>query len=226
MAKMTNTRRALLAVGVAVLFMSSGLAVLFFSCRAPTSLIRVACVGDSITEDGYPSELQVMLGAEYDVGDFGASGSTVSFSTEKPYIHEAVRLESKFFQPSIVVIMLGTNDAQADAESFGNFSEDYTQLVGEYLSLASDPVIWLVKPPPIFENHFNLSETSLEQGVIPQIEQVARDLNLSTIDVNAIMAGHPEYFMDGVHPSSEGTAVIANEIIQAITASGVSATPF
>lgn len=218
---MTKTKRSLLAMGVAVLVMSSGLAVLFFGCRAPTSLIRVACVGDSITENGYPSELQVMLGAEYDVADFGASGSTVSLSTKKPYMNEAARLESKFFQPSIVIIMLGTNDAQADAESFGNFSEDYTQLVGEYLSLASEPVIWLVKPPPIFENNFNLSETSLEQGVIPQIEQVARELNLSTIDVNSIMAGHPEYFMDGVHPSSEGTAVIANEIIQAITAIGV-----
>jgi len=226
---MAKAKMALLAVGVAVLVVSSGLALLFFGnlgSREPVGLIRVACVGDSITENGYPSELQVMLGAEYYVGDFGASGSTVSLSTKKPYMNEVARLESKNFQPTIVIIMLGTNDAQADAESFGNFSEDYTQLVGEYLSLTSEPVIWLVKPPPIFENHFNLSETSLEQGVIPQIEQVARELNLSTIDVNSIMAGYPEYFMDGVHPSSEGKAVIANEIIQAITSSGVSATPF
>jgi acyl-CoA thioesterase-1 len=214
---MAKAKRALLAVGVAVLVVSSGLAVLFFGYMTPTGLIRVACVGDSITEGGYPSELQVMLGSEYHVGDFGACGTTVSLSTNKPYMNETARLASRAFQPSIVIIMLGTNDAQADAESFDNFSEDYKQLIAEYQSLASEPEIWLVKPPPIFENSFNLSETSLEQGVIPQIEQVATELNLSTIDVNSIMAAYPEYFMDGVHPSSEGAAVIANEIIQAIT---------
>ena len=40
------------------------------------------------------------------------------------------RQKSKIFQPSIVIIMLGTNDAHATTcESIGNFSVDYKKLV-------------------------------------------------------------------------------------------------
>jgi hypothetical protein len=37
--------------------------------------IRVACIGDSITEGGYPQQyLAPLLGSGYVVGNFGASG--------------------------------------------------------------------------------------------------------------------------------------------------------
>lgn len=232
MARVTRTKRALLALGIAILIVSLGFIVLFLDSLGirtkPANLIHVACVGDSITEgSGYPVYLQAMLGDSYKVGNFGVSGSTVLLNSDTPYMKQSAFQEAKAFQPSIVVIMLGTNDAhETTYEPIENFQADYKKLISAYQGLESNPQIWLVTPPPIFENEFDLSETNLEQGVIPQIKQVANELDLPTIDVNTALISYPEYFGDGVHPSSEGAMLIANEINQAITLDGVpAATP-
>ena len=54
--------------------------------------IRVACVGDSITqgvhvrgEDNYPSTLGKLLGTRYQVRNFGFLGGTVMNINERPY---------------------------------------------------------------------------------------------------------------------------------------------
>jgi len=227
MVKMTKAKMALLAVGLVILVGSSGLIGLFFgnlgNRTKPANLIRVACIGDSITEGSeYPADLQVMLGANYQLRNFGVSGSTVLFSSDRPYMNQTACQKSEAFQPSIVIIMLGTNDARENTyQSIDNFSADYMKLISKYQTLVSKPKIWLVKPPPIFENDLNLSETNLVQGVIPQIEQVANELDLPTIDLNTALINYPEYFGDGVHPSSEGAMFIASEISQAITFNGV-----
>ena len=231
MAKMTKAKMALLAVGLVILVVSSGLIVLFFGSLVigtnPANLIRVACVGDSITEGEYPVHLQAILGDSYTVGNFGVSGSAVLLNSDTPYMKQPAFQNSKAFQPSIVVIMLGTNDAhETTYEPIENFQADYTRLISAYQALNSNPQIWLVTPPPIFENELNLNETNLEQGVIPQIEQVANELSLPTIDINTALINYPEYFGDGVHPSNEGAMLIANYINQAITSAGVpEATP-
>jgi acyl-CoA thioesterase-1 len=228
MAKMTKTKMALLAVGLVILIVSSGLIVLFFGSLViganPANLIRVACIGDSITEgEGYPVHLQAMLGDSYKVGNFGVSGSAVLLNSDIPYMNQSAFQNSKAFQPSIVVIMLGTNDAhETTYEPIENFQANYKQLISAYQALDSNPQIWLATPPPIFENELDLNETNLEQGVIPQIEQVANDLRLPTIDINTALINYPEYFGDGVHPNNEGAMLIANYINQAITSNGVS----
>ena len=223
MAKMTNAKKSLLVIIIALLVAFSSLMALFSGSfgknSASSNLIRVACVGDSITEgSGYPEDLQIMLGANYQVENFGVSGSTVLLNSEMPYLNQAACKKSQVFQPSIVILMLGTNDAKvATSEFIDNFSEDYKTLISEYQALESNPEIWLVKPPPILENDLDLSDANLQQDVIPKIEQIANELNLPTIDVYAAFAYFPEYFMDGVHPSSEGAAVIANEVSQALS---------
>jgi len=232
MAKMTNAKKSLLAIVIALLVASSGLMALFSGNlgkkNASVNFIRVACVGDSITEgSGYPANLQIMLGANYQVEAFGVSGSTVLLNSDRPYLNQTACKTSKVFQPSIVILMLGTNDAKITPSEFiDNFLDDYKKLISEYQALASNPEIWLVKPPPILENDFDLSDTNLQQDVIPQIDQIANELDLPTIDVNAALTPYPEYLMDGVHPSSEGAALIANEINQAITRTNVSPAPF
>ena len=90
------------------------------------------------------------------------------------------------------------------------------ELVSEFQALASKPEIFLVKPPPIFNNEFNLSNTNLVEGVIPRIEQVAEELGLPTIDAYTPFANHPGYFLDGVHPTQEGARIIASEVYNGI----------
>jgi lysophospholipase L1-like esterase len=212
-----------LIIGICILLLSSFLIVLFFESlenRAyPLTAIRIACVGDSITEGTeYSTDLQIMLGGGYAVGNFGAGGSTVLLESDKPYIKQTAFLKAKGFLPHVVVIMLGTNDASAaNYQYIDNFAADYKKLIGEFQSLASKPEVWLVKPPPIFNNGSGLSTKDFVQGVIPRIEQVANELGLPLIDVYTALINHPEYFRDGVHPNGEGAKLIANVIYRAIT---------
>ncbi len=219
---MATSSRKWLALGIAALVLISVL-ILFFSSRnnATTARaeIRIALVGDSITEgSGYPAKLQRLLGPDFSIGNFGVSGSTVSLESGMPYMDQQAFRKSKNFQPSIVVIMLGTNDASDKSrESNEDFSVDLRKLVGAYEALEGDQIIWLVKPPPIFNNNLSLNNTDLAENVIPCIEQVAADLNLTTVDVNNALANYPQYFGDGVHPNDDGAAIIANEIGDALT---------
>jgi acyl-CoA thioesterase-1 len=233
MTRVTRTKRTLLALGIAILIVSFGCMVLFsesLNIKAkPANLIHVACIGDSITAgSGYPVHLQAMLGDCYEVGNFGATGSSVLLNSDTPYMNQSAFQEAKAFQPSIAVIMMGTNDAhEATYESIESFQADYKKLISAYQELESNPQIWLVTPPPIFENELDLSAMTLEQGLVLQIKQIADELDLPMIDVNTALINYPEYFGDGVHPNSEGAMLIACEINQAITLNGVTdATPY
>lgn len=128
----------------------------------PAETVRVACVGDSITESSeYPSDLWMMLGAGYVGGNFGAGGSAVSLKFEKPYMNQTAFQKATEFQPDIVVIMLGTNDAiPAAYEHIDDFVGDYEKLIAAFQTLASKPRILLVKPPPIFSDSLGPKATN------------------------------------------------------------------
>ena len=213
--KITSTK--LLGVCAVILIIAVVLTAVLFQ-YTPVNPIRVACIGDSITAvSDYPVDLQRMLGRNYKVSNFGVVAATLLSNTSKPYIYEKALQRAKVSQPNIVVIMLGTNDAHvANYPLIDDFVSDYERLVGEFQVLSSNPEILLVKPPPIFTNEFNLSNANLVEGIIPRIEQVAKDLGLSTIDAYTPFVNHPEYFKDGVHPTSEGASMIANEIYRGI----------
>lgn len=210
------TGRKCFVVCFAVLIVSLVSIAVFFAAFRGRS-IRVACVGDSITElSTYPTDLQELLGPTYYVREFGVIGTTVLTGTYHPYIYQARFQASKVFLPDIVVIMLGTNDARVDNyQSIANFTADYKQLVSEVQALESKPRIILVKPPPIFENNLDLRNENLLEGIIPGIEQVAEELALTLIDTYTPLVGHPEYFVDGVHPNYDGASIIAGEVYKA-----------
>ena len=218
---MKTTKKKVLAIEIAVLIISLGLIVVFFDNFGLTSnakTIRVACLGDSITElTKYPSDLQTRLDANYIVGNFGVNASTVVFNSSRPYYFENAFKKARDFLPDIVVIMLGTNDARINVyESIDRFVKDYEKLISKIQIIKSNPKIFLVKPPPILNNTLDLNNVDLLEGVMPRIEQVAKDLNLTTIDVYTPLANHPEYFPDGIHPNNEGANLIASIVYKAI----------
>jgi lysophospholipase L1-like esterase len=141
-----------LAALLVVLTISVSYAALFLANignnSKPSIPISVACVGDSITEwSGYPANLQAMLGENYSVGNFGVAESAVSTNWFKPYVKQSAFQDSMGFEPSIVIIMLGTNDAHK-YQSTDSFVNDYETLIADYQLLPGDQRIILVKPPP------------------------------------------------------------------------------
>ncbi|MEM2999340.1 MAG: GDSL-type esterase/lipase family protein [Candidatus Bathyarchaeia archaeon] len=220
---MNKKRKSLLTACITLLLTALGLLAFLSGNRANESanlkLARVACLGDSITEaSGYPERLQVLLGANSIVGNFGVSGATVSFNSCKPYYFETAFERAKRFEPTTVIIMLGTNDARTDYyQQINNFIDDYTRIINNIQTLNSKPRIFLAKPPPIFNNTYDLNGTSFVEGVLPRIEQIAKAFGLPVIDVYTPLANHQEYFPDGVHPNAEGAQIIANTVYKAIT---------
>ncbi len=206
-----------IAVLLVLVLAVSGLTVWYF-VSLQNGRVRVACVGDSITAgSSYVYDLAGLLGVNCSVGNYGVGLASVSLATARPYMNQTVFQQAKDFQPDVVVIMLGTNDAITWYQgSIGNFTVDYKQLISEFQALPGKPAVYLVVPPPIFSDSLGPNSTILEQQIIPQIHQIANGTGLPLIDFHEEMAGHPEFFSDGVHPTSEGSKFIAEKVFEAV----------
>src|SRR5689334_8855673 len=103
---------------------------------------KIACVGDSITygsglgdrgTESYPAVLQTLVGSAHTVENFGVSGATLLKNGDKPYWDESAYGSSGSFEPDVVVIMLGTNDAKPQNWSHASeFAGDYAALIEHY----------------------------------------------------------------------------------------------
>jgi acyl-CoA thioesterase I len=218
-------RKQLLALGIVLIFLITPIVVLRATNNlAPnhpqrTTPIRIACVGDSITQiTKYTADLQAMLGSNYTVGNFGVSGSTVSLSTYKPYMNQPEFQDAENFQPDVVVIMLGTNDAHDDLQQYiGTFDDDYYSLIDSFQNLTNNPQVWIVESPPVYSNTMGISPNFFSDKVIPHIQNVANQEDVPIIDVYDAFGNHSDYTGDGIHPNDDGAALIAFQVYDALT---------
>jgi lysophospholipase L1-like esterase len=172
--------------------------------------IRVACVGDSITQD-YPPILGRLLGERYQVRSCGFSGGTVMNVNDRPYSACAACKEATAFNPDIVVFMLGTNDSKPDEwKHKERFKQDLIALLDHFAGLPAKPKIWVCTPPWIAKHYpGGHDEAVLNGGIIPIIRAVAAERKLPLIDMHALFQGKPELFVDGIHPNAAGCEVLA-----------------
>ena len=190
--------------------------------------IRVACIGDSLTEfTEYPNNLSSKLGDNYTLCNFGVSATTISLASGISYMDTDAFQNAIDFNPNIVIIMLGTNDARLDLIQYnGTFINNYITLIQAFQKLPSNPKIWLVLPPPVFSGQtWSLNPKYFEQTILSGIKQVANQTNLPLIDVYSLLIDYPEYFPDGIHPketrnysgNEPAAQIIATAIHKAIT---------
>ena len=189
--------------------------------------LRVACIGDSITEGSgssdratasYPAVLQKLLGDGYVVGNFGRSGRTLLKNGDFPYWNDPNFAASQEFAPDIVVIKLGTNDTKPQNwEKYGaEFAGDLRALVDVYRNLPSQPKIYLCYPVWAERVNFSIRPEVLTAQVIPAIDRVARERRLSVIDLQTTLYGMPHLLPDGIHPNDLGYILVARDVYQRI----------
>jgi acyl-CoA thioesterase I len=243
-----KTNLKVLTIAIVILLAASAVAacsiLLPGGNNHPHELIRVACVGDSLTQgSAYPYDLWQMLGSSgpftignytqpsdgeidilnnsvgYAVGNFGVGGTMVTLKSETPYMKTSTFQSALEYQPNIVIIMLGTNDAQPGVhQNNESFVDDYKTLINAFQALESKPKIWIALPPPIFDDQGGkTSPEYFEQNVIPHIEQAANETGLPIIDVHSALAGSANDFPDGLHPNAAAARLIAEEVYEAIT---------
>ena len=143
------------------------LALLTLMTARAAEPIKVACVGDSITQgagaksgQSYPSQLQALLGDGYQVGNFGVSGRTLLKKGDFPYWKEKKYQAALAMEPAIVIIMLGTNDTKPQNwKHEAEFDADYRELVKSFQSLKSKPKVFVCRPVPVpGKGNFGINE--------------------------------------------------------------------
>lgn len=183
--------------------------------------LKVACIGDSITEgaglsnpstESYPARLQRLLGTnEFTVRNFGVSGRTLLKKGDFPYWKEAAFKQSQDWGPDVVIIKLGTNDSKPQNWRHStNFVADYEEMIGIYRALPSNPHLVLCTPAPVYNNGaFDIKPGIVATNIAPATRDLASRLGLGLIDFHTRLSGHAAWFPDTVHPNTRGAAVMA-----------------
>ena len=192
--------------------------------------IKVACIGNSVTygyghktpgETSYPSQLQQLLGANYEVRNFGHSGATLLSKGHRPYINLPEYKAALEFAPDIAVIHLGLNDT--DPRNWPNYRDEF---YGDYINIIkalreANPAVdvYICRMTPIFHWHRRFKSGTRDwywqiQELIPAIAEWD---NLEIIDLSRYLYNRPDLMPDALHPNAEGAGIIAKQVYSAIT---------
>jgi len=217
---------ALIIGGGFIYLYRNGMSGMSHTTQPADGQIRIACVGDSVTYghgttdwpgNNYPSVLQNLLGDAYHVNNFGVSSYAVQINADRSYRTLAHYQESLAYDADYVVFMMGSNDSKpenwVDAETFR------TDLLSLLETYGDAQIILCTLPSAFFLEGQTSGVTShdIQPLVVDEIADVTRDVaaefGYTLLDIHALTADHPEWFTaDGVHPSNDGAAAIAQAV--------------
>lgn len=194
----------------------------------------IVALGDSITfgagvvgtrgTDSWEAKLEKLLGDSYQVLNYGISGATLQNEGDCPYWNMPEKAKQGFpeaalaLNPEIVLLMLGTNDSKPYNWNRERYAEQLDQRVKEIKQTESVKRLILMCPPfacPADGSEvvaFDILNETIRDEIVPIVKQCAESNEVECLDLYSTTDGHPEYFMDGVHPNSFGNRVIASEI--------------
>jgi len=156
---------------------------------------NIAFMGDSIT-----------YGWSVPTSNFGVSGNTTTQMLSR-------------FKPDVlghgykaVVILGGTNDMRFLTQSLdAGVSEAVANLQTMAEEAESENIlVVLCEIPPIVDQQDRVVQLNVA------IEALAKAKHYRLVDYYTPMAGHSEYFVDGVHPNSEGYIVMQAALAQVL----------
>ena len=210
-----------------------------------TDAIKVACIGNSITDghgidlaaqNGYPAQLQRMLGDGYWVKNFGVSARTMLNKGDNPYMKEMAWKDAQAFKPDIVIIKLGTNDSKPQNWQYKDeFKQDLCQMITTLrpdllqpakkakkgkknkATPAAKPQIFLCTPIPALKPSWNINDSIIANGIIPIQQEVASQYGLQVIDLHTLFGTDPGNLQnDGIHPNEKGVRHMTKIIADAV----------
>ncbi len=169
---------------------------------------NIACVGNSITDSGYPDIIDTWMeenGFDYDVHNFGVPGASVMLNAYKTTFEYQKLLTMK---PQHIILMLGSNDwgvyAGGSSEWRNEWEVEYRYLVDNFKKKSN--IFLGTITFRIDSSDANIPISSMNE----RIKKVADEFGLEIIDFNAILGTDPVNFLpDGVHPSNEGKIKLA-----------------
>lgn len=208
----------------------SFLLLLFLLPLSARRIIKVACVGNSITygtgvanreQKAYPVVLQRLLGKDYQVENFGKPGATLLRRGHRPYFDQPEFRAALQFRPDIAVIHLGINDT--DPRNWPNYRDefipDYLALIDSLRAVTPHVRILVARLTPIGVDHprFDSGTRKWREEISQAVQQVAEIARVKWIDFYAPLVPHPDWLPDAVHPDARGAEVLAKVAYAGIT---------
>lgn len=198
--------------------------IISFTLKAQTPQIRIACIGNSITQGfgtndsrSYPQQLGLLLGNHYIVKNFGVGGRTLLKKGDFPYWNEASFLDAQDFNPDILIISLGTNDSKPQNWIYKNeFFSDYMDMVRQFRKNNRNPQVFVCFPTPVVKDNFGISDSIIHYGIIPIIDSVRKTAGTYLINYYENFPHSDTLFSDGVHPTETGYKMMAQIAFNAI----------
>ncbi len=193
-----------------------------------TGILRIAAIGDSITQgskiakekDFYPVQLGKLLGAAFDVQNFGRGNAKVlkEGGGKRPYWNGYEYKQAKDFNPHMVISNLGINDFGAVRNNRDDFVSDYKSILSGFTT-ATDFLIW-TSLLPIIPPKGNGYPDNLKSTFITLLTRIAREIEAGGIDIRTPFVSDSRYdgtharnnplvVRDGLHPSAAGALLIA-----------------
>ena len=189
------------------------------------------CLGDSITfgagvkptrkKDCWVYILKERLKDEYEVLNYGISGSTLLKQGDMPYMPFFYKRALKQ-NPEVFILMLGTNDSKPQNWNREEYERQLKEFIDELKKLPSLKKLYLCVPPwayPLKEGEeiaFRIVNDVIEKQIRPYILDHEEEFGVSVIDLYEETVNRKEYFDDGVHPNIEGNHHIADVIYDRI----------
>jgi len=187
-------------------------------------VIQLACVGDSITagvgagNGKYTVRLSAVLGAKWEVHNFGVSGATMLKKGDKPYNKLAEFTKALNLKPDVVTIMLGTNDSKpGNWKNKDEFAPDYKDMIAQFKKANPKVRIYCCLPIPAYPGRWGINDATIKGEIVPLVRKVAKDTESDVIDLYTPMIGKGKFVPDTVHPNGDGHAVMAKVIFKALT---------
>ncbi|WP_044937186.1 GDSL-type esterase/lipase family protein [Pseudobutyrivibrio sp. LB2011] len=190
--------------------------------------IKISCVGDSLTygsgvlktrdTDAYPAQLQIKMGTDHLVSNFGLRNATASASGDLPYVESEEYQQSLKSKPDIVVLMLGTNDTKTYNWNASDYEAGLKELVESYQQLDTKPTVYLMRSPYCYSlDGSDVAEYDIQPKVVSDelggiIEKVAAETGVEVIDLYGVTEGQDELYTDGIHFNAKGYELIADEV--------------
>lgn len=196
-----------------------------------TGIIRVACVGNSVTYgyglrnrevECYPAVLQSLLGEAYAVGNFGRNGATLLAKGHNPYVKSEEFRKAVEFEPDVVIIDLGLNDTDPrNWPQYGeDFLSDYQRLISAFKTRQGGvPQSYVCLMTPILYGHSRFKSGTRDWfwQIQEAIGQAARNSGAHLVDLHTPLHAREELFADYLHPDATGAGIIARTLLGAIT---------
>lgn len=180
------------------------------------------CVGDSLTSGGvpyyddlnaWPYYLQEKLGSAWKVVNLGVSGTTLSDRGGSPYRSTGNLSKVAGCKPTVIFVMLGTNDAAGSIWSASAYRTQLASLVDELRGYAPSAHIVLMAPTRTFcdeSPYFFLDDRRIRVEVREGCAYVAEQKGAQFVDLYEFTKDHRSWFPDTLHPATTGNKAIAD----------------